>query len=824
MLSKWKYYVLIGGSLIAFLLSYGWTGLSQSDIRSCDNISIEATYHCLKYQLSNTPFRVLSKKGGPFNHRLSHNPSFHSFQTIELGYDRILEVSLSKPFVELMRLLLVLLIIYSTSSLFLTWSQKLKGKAWLANIGVVILSSFLLLGLGDYFGSFTLFESRQSISIIILLFILSVFSLHFFIHVARNRKNTFLLAISVIGLLILAVFSVNLNQHLPFVEENPAAYQAIAWVYRAMISIAVITIGLQFIQYIHIHEWAIKMRIGVYLCIGLLTAAFTFQSYGALNGIMAGLITVILFLLIDMSAEERRINFLWLISWLLVVNLHITYQWTSLEGNKPEVLEIFNYFSLGFIASMMLAMFLILINSVFINLPSFSSLRIPKQLLLRHKFEILLLGTLMLSFSAIGIVTSLIETKQQTSIQKERFDWLAELNDPGQVTKFNGIYLDTFDLDNSDGQAASLDYDVLRHFQLRNTDLVSEPFVYFKSDNEQVLRAGPKRFSFHERYNESILSKLLNVYVFLFLTAVGLIYIFTGQVTRPLAMLGQKLQAIDLGKENKELEWKYEDEIGHLIQQYNSMLDQLQHSAANLAENERDHAWKEMAKQVAHEIKNPLTPMKLNIQHLTMRAKGYDGDLSEQVMRVSRTLIEQIDNLTRIANEFSQFGQMPLVSNDKVLMNDVVTSVHDLFRKREDMDIQCFVPIDDLYIFADKDHLIRILNNVVKNAIQSIPRDKKGSVVLRLYREQHDAVVSVTDNGIGIPDEQKSKVFKPNFTTKSSGTGLGLAMCSKMVESMNGRIYFETKIDHGSTFFIQVPLMRIEENYTEESEIVELEE
>ena len=128
-------------------------------------------------------------------------------------------------------------------------------------------------------------------------------------------------------------------------------------------------------------------------------------------------------------------------------------------------------------------------------------------------------------------------------------------------------------------------------------------------------------------------------------------------------------------------------------------------------------------------------------------------------MRVSRTLIEQIDNLTRIANEFSQFGQMPLVSNDKVLMNDVVTSVHDLFRKREDMDIQCFVPIDDLYIFADKDHLIRILNNVVKNAIQSIPRDKKGSVIIRLYREQHDAVVSITDNGIGIPDDQKSKVF-----------------------------------------------------------------
>ena len=365
------------------------------------------------------------------------------------------------------------------------------------------------------------------------------------------------------------------------------------------------------------------MRIGAFLLIGLITAIFTFQTKGGLNAVMTGLITIILFLLVDMFAEERKMNFLWLISWLLVINLHITYQWTSLEGVQPEVLEIFNYFSLGFVASLMLAMLLILINSIFINMPSFGSLRIPNKLLLRHKFEILLLGTLILSFSTIGIVTSLIETKQQTSIQKERFEWLSELNDPIQVTKFNGIYLDTFDLANSENQDSRLDYDVLRHFQLRNTDLVSEPYVYFKSDNEQVLRAGPKRFSFHERYNESILSKLLNVYVFLFLTAVGLIYIFTGQITRPLALLGQKLQAIDLGKENKELEWRYEDEIGHLIQQYNAMLDQLQHSAANLAENERDHAWKEMAKQVAHEIKNPLTPMKLNIQHLTMRAKGF---------------------------------------------------------------------------------------------------------------------------------------------------------------------------------------------------------
>lgn len=308
------------------------------------------------------------------------------------------------------------------------------------------------------------------------------------------------------------------------------------------------------------------------------------------------------------------------------------------------------------------------------------------------------------------------------------------------------------------------------------------------------------------------LGTILNVYIFLFLIAGVIAITIANSITQPIAILAEKLKQFKLGRSNEYLEWKSNDEIGTLITEYNNLNVALNRSAEMLAKTERDMAWREMAKQVAHEIKNPLTPMKLSIQYLEKTAKDDPGRASEMIPRVANTLIEQIDNLSQIAAEFSNFASMPQANNEKVALNDLVVTIHDLFRKRDDMDITLSTPIDDLVVFADKNHLVRILNNLVKNAIQAIPDGRRGKIDISLYQENNNAVVRVTDNGSGIPDAMKSKVFAPNFTTKSSGTGLGLAISANMIESFNGKIYFESEENNGTRFFIRIPLMKKEEN------------
>ncbi|MDX1406771.1 MAG: HAMP domain-containing sensor histidine kinase, partial [Saprospiraceae bacterium] len=313
---------------------------------------------------------------------------------------------------------------------------------------------------------------------------------------------------------------------------------------------------------------------------------------------------------------------------------------------------------------------------------------------------------------------------------------------------------------------------------------------------------------------------ILNAYVFLFLIAVALAIGVANSITRPLAQLGEKLKQLNIGRKNDEIQWGIDDEIGGLIKDYNAMINKLDESAQLLALTERDMAWREMAKQVAHEIKNPLTPMKLSIQYLQSGMDHPPEKLRQLVKRVSDTLIEQIENLSTIASEFSNFATMPQAANDKVLLNEIVASVHDLFRKREDMDIQLYVPIQDIYVFADRNQVVRVLNNVIKNAIQAIPDDKRGNINISLEKRRDKALIIIKDNGTGISDEMKDKVFRPNFTTKSSGTGLGLAISANIVETFNGRIYFETEEGKGTKFFVEIPLMKLDDTLKEEERVL----
>ena len=314
---------------------------------------------------------------------------------------------------------------------------------------------------------------------------------------------------------------------------------------------------------------------------------------------------------------------------------------------------------------------------------------------------------------------------------------------------------------------------------------------------------------------DRFVTTLVNVYLFLFLIAAAVAIFLSDSITRPLQALRQRLKSFRLGRNNEALQWSNNDEIGELIKNYNELIVTVENSANILASNERDMAWREMARQVAHEIKNPLTPMKLRVQHLQHSMKVRPEDAEQMVEQVAATIIEQIDNLAHIASEFSNFGKMPSARNEKIILNDVVSSVHDLFRKREDLYVNLYTPLDEIYVFADRYHLIRILTNLIKNAIQAIPQDKQGRIDIRLFKKEGNALISVKDNGTGIPAEMQEKVFSPNFTTKNSGTGLGLAICSSLVDLFNGKLYFNTMEGEGTEFFVEIPLMRLKDNYDE---------
>jgi len=307
----------------------------------------------------------------------------------------------------------------------------------------------------------------------------------------------------------------------------------------------------------------------------------------------------------------------------------------------------------------------------------------------------------------------------------------------------------------------------------------------------------------------NFMGNLVNVYVFMLILAGGISVWVANTITRPITTIGENLKELKLGKSNEPLQWRTNDEIGALVTEYNRMIGKLEHSAKLLARSEREGAWREMAKQVAHEIKNPLTPMKLSIQYLTHAFKANPDNIEPLLKRVSNTLIEQIDSLAQIADEFSNFATMPRADNQQIKLNHLVESVHDLFKKSKNTEVLLSLPKENFYVFADKNHLVRVLNNMVKNAVEAIPDSRDGQIDISLTKKENTAIIKVKDNGVGIPDEMREKVFVPNFTTKNSGTGLGLAISKNIIESVNGMIYFETEKDVGTTFFVELPLKDI---------------
>lgn len=313
----------------------------------------------------------------------------------------------------------------------------------------------------------------------------------------------------------------------------------------------------------------------------------------------------------------------------------------------------------------------------------------------------------------------------------------------------------------------------------------------------------------------TIVVAMLNVYLVVILFGISLAVLIANQVTRPLRLLKEKLAGLRLGRRNQPIEYRRSDEIGQLVNEYNRMVAELQESANKLARSEREMAWREMARQIAHEIKNPLTPMKLSVQHLRRAWKDEAPNLGDHIDRVTRTLIDQIDNLSAIAIEFSRFAKMPGANFEKI---DLVSKIPSIMALYEESCQILFDPAKGLppevWVLVDKEQLLQVFNNLIRNAIQAVPDGAEPKITIALGLEEDRAIIRVTDNGAGIPEELQSKMFEPNFTTKSSGMGLGLAISKRIVEGSGGEISFDTTPGRGTTFEISLPLYREEEPST----------
>lgn len=324
---------------------------------------------------------------------------------------------------------------------------------------------------------------------------------------------------------------------------------------------------------------------------------------------------------------------------------------------------------------------------------------------------------------------------------------------------------------------------------------------------ETIAFLGIPYFERSRDVNEEVsgfLVALMNVYVFLLICAAILAYFISNSITRPLTIISEKLRILNLNKKNEPIEWDSKDEIGVLIGEYNKMITELEKSAHKLARSERESAWREMAKQIAHEIKNPLTPMKLSIQYLQRAIDEGKPNVVELAKKVAKTLEEQIENLSSIASAFSSFAKMPKPENEVIDLNDVLRSVSELFNKDEQIQVTFTTDTGSALVFADKHQLVSVFNNLIKNAMQSIPDNRAGFVDVNVKEDDGLIQVTVSDNGLGIPSDNYDKVFVPNFTTKSSGTGLGLAISKRIIDGAGGRIWFESAENVGTTFYVRL--------------------
>jgi signal transduction histidine kinase len=311
---------------------------------------------------------------------------------------------------------------------------------------------------------------------------------------------------------------------------------------------------------------------------------------------------------------------------------------------------------------------------------------------------------------------------------------------------------------------------------------------------------------FYENELNSFLIRLGQVYSFMLIVAFAVAYFLSSYITKSLKTISDKLNETSLYQKNEKIVLEANSkEINLLIKAYNGMVDELEKSAIKLAQSEREEAWREMAKQVAHEIKNPLTPMRLTVQSFQRKFDPNDADIKQKMKDYSETLIQQIDTMSAVASAFSNFASMPAQQNETLNVVEVVELAMDIFNEEYIM-FQSDSP--EIISKVDRTQLIRIITNLVKNAIQSIPENQENkSIIVTIKKDLNNVLITVMDNGLGIQPKDIGRIFEPKFTTKSSGMGLGLGIIKNIIENYKGTITFDTEFGKGTTFTVSLPII-----------------
>jgi signal transduction histidine kinase len=346
-------------------------------------------------------------------------------------------------------------------------------------------------------------------------------------------------------------------------------------------------------------------------------------------------------------------------------------------------------------------------------------------------------------------------------------------------------------LENKDikGKKVQASYTYITDSKFKPIGILGLPYLQDNTDQNKEL--------------DEFLTRLLLANGFIIILAILIALWSSDYITKSLKKISDKLQKTVLGSNNSKIEIKgTSSEIQTLVNAYNRMVDELEESAKKLAKSEREEAWREMAKQVAHEIKNPLTPMRLTIQSFQRKFDSKDPNIEEKLKEFSEILIDQIDTLTSIASAFSNFAKMPSQKKETLNVIEVVKNATDIFAENY---ITFNSEKEKIIAKLDKTQLIRIVTNLIKNAIQAMENQDNPKIVISVKEHDDKVIIEVSDNGKGIKPEHKDYIFEPKFTTKSSGMGLGLPMIKNIIEAYKGSITFNSEIVKGTTFIVELP-------------------
>jgi nitrogen fixation/metabolism regulation signal transduction histidine kinase len=399
-----------------------------------------------------------------------------------------------------------------------------------------------------------------------------------------------------------------------------------------------------------------------------------------------------------------------------------------------------------------------------------------------------------------------------------------------EISSINKLNISIFDLHGNllvssktnafeDSKIAPLPYDVLNDLAQSSDHRILLPLVmdegmgyqtsYTYINDPKFKRIGILELQFTqdnseiEKELEEFIKRLSLVYILMFLIAIALAYFLSSYITRSIKSISDRMQQTRLNERNEKIMLgSASSEIEVLVDAYNNMIDQLEESVAKLAKSEREQAWREMAKQVAHEIKNPLTPMRLTVQSFERKFNPDDENIKTKLAEYSQTLIQQIDVMSSIASAFSDFAKMPSQNREQIEVVSVVKLALDIFNE----DAISFTSNEkEIFANLDKTQLIRIVNNLVKNATQAIDKEENPKIEVKVISDNKNVTILVSDNGKGIPEDVKDLIFEPKFTTKTSGMGLGLGMIKNIIEAYDGSISFESKVGMGTVFTVILP-------------------